>query len=68
MKRCQTLSKRFPACSIGVIGGADGPTAVYVTSRLSPVAIAAGAATAAALIAAVAVGVYRKRRRGLAGR
>lgn len=26
----------FDAASIGIIGGADGPTAIYVTSRLSP--------------------------------
>ncbi len=26
----------FAAASIGIIGGADGPTAIYVTSRLAP--------------------------------
>lgn len=26
----------FDAASIGIIGGADGPTAIYVTSRLAP--------------------------------
>ncbi len=30
------LMRRPEASSIGIIGGADGPTAVYVTSRLSP--------------------------------
>ena len=63
MKRCRTLLKRFPACSIGVISGADGPTAVFAASRLSPAAVAAGVAAAVACIAAVTVGVCRKRRR-----
>lgn len=30
------LMRRPEASSIGIIGGADGPTAVYVASQLSP--------------------------------
>lgn len=32
----EPLFNLFDAASIGIIGGADGPTAIYVTSRLSP--------------------------------
>lgn len=32
----EPLFDLFDAASIGIIGGADGPTAIYVTSRLSP--------------------------------
>lgn len=32
----EPLFTLFDAASIGIIGGADGPTAIYVTSRLSP--------------------------------
>ncbi|MBF9015430.1 MULTISPECIES: sodium ion-translocating decarboxylase subunit beta [unclassified Oceanispirochaeta] len=37
----------FDAASIGIIGGADGPTAIYVASRLSP-----------SLLGAIAVAAY----------
>ncbi|KAF5044978.1 hypothetical protein DSECCO2_486090 [anaerobic digester metagenome] len=37
------------AGSIGIIGGADGPTAVYVAGKLGPFAVAAGLSIAAAL-------------------
>lgn len=37
------------AGSIAIIGGADGPTAVYVAGRLGPLAWAAGLAAAAIL-------------------
>lgn len=62
MKLCKTLFRKFPACSVGVIGGADGPTAVYVTSRPSRLAIIAGGVAAAAFVAAVVAGVAVKSR------
>ncbi len=47
--------------SIGIIGGADGPTAIFVTSSLSIVSII----TIAVVVAAVVVGivVFLKRRK-----
>lgn len=37
------------ASSIGIIGGADGPTAIYVAGKLSPIIIGLGAAVLIAL-------------------
>ena len=44
------------AASIGIIGGADGPTAIYVTHKISRRAFIAGAVALAA--AAVAVMIH----------
>lgn len=35
--------------SIAIIGGADGPTAIYLTSRISPWMLLVGALVAAAI-------------------
>ncbi|MEA5136571.1 MAG: sodium ion-translocating decarboxylase subunit beta [Candidatus Fimivivens sp.] len=42
------------ASSIGIIGGADGPTAIYVAGKLSPIIAVAGIGAAAL----VALGVW----------
>ena len=44
---------RFITTGISVIGGADGPTAIFVTGRPGPV----GLLLAAGLLAAVAAGI-----------
>ncbi len=48
------------ASSIGIIGGADGPTAVYVVGRLWPFILAAGLSIAALL--ALLVWLFLKRK------
>ena len=44
------------ACSIAIIGGADGPTAIYVTQKLSQFAMSKGSHTD--LLSAIAVAAY----------
>lgn len=48
------------ALSIGIIGGADGPTAIFVTSAVSPVLIAG---IAAAVGIAVCIVIIKKRKK-----
>lgn len=45
--------------SVGIIGGADGPTAIFVTSSFSPLSVLLVAAGAVLVVAAVVVAVYR---------
>lgn len=45
---------RFITTGVSVIGGADGPTAIFVTGRPGPV----GLLLAAGLLAAVAAGIW----------
>ena len=46
--RLSTLFDAAQASSIGIIGGADGPTAIFVTSRLAPELLGEHAAGGAA--------------------
>ena len=48
------------SASIGIIGGADGPTAVFITSNVSPL----GLCVLAAVIAGGVLAVYRIFRSG----
>ena len=48
------------ATSVAIIGGADGPTAIFVASKLSPLALTGLCLLAAALIA---FGIYRRAKR-----
>ncbi len=48
------------ASSIGIIGGADGPTAIYVASRMRPLFVAA--ALGAAALIALGVWLFIRRR------
>ncbi len=48
------------AGSIGIIGGADGPTAIYVAGKLWPLILAAGLSVAALL--ALLVWLFLKRK------
>lgn len=50
---CAALWNRGEAGSIGIIGGADGPTAVFVTTNFSPL----GWGVAGLLLLAVIAGV-----------
>ena len=54
---------RRQAASVGIIGGADGPTAIYITSSFSPLAAAAAVAVAAAAALVALVVLARRRRR-----
>lgn len=49
--------------SIGVIGGADGPTAIYVASNPASFIFFAGVIVAAAVICFVAIRAIRKRKK-----
>ncbi len=46
--------------SVGIIGGADGPTAVMVTGELLPVILIAGAIVLVAALIVTAIVVSRK--------
>lgn len=46
--------------SIGIIGGADGPTAIYVTSHFGPTLLLFG--MAALFVAGVLIALYVRRR------
>lgn len=48
------------AHSIGIIGGADGPTAIFVTSTVSP-ALVVGFVAAVAIVACIVI--IKKRRK-----
>ena len=45
--------------SVGIIGGADGPTAIFVTSSLSPLSVLLAAAAALLVAGAVVFAVRR---------
>lgn len=45
--------------SVGIIGGADGPTAIFVTSSLSPLSVLLVAAAAVLVVGAVVFAVHR---------
>lgn len=45
--------------SVGIIGGADGPTAIFVTSSLSPLSALFAAAAALLVAGAVVFAVHR---------
>ena len=45
--------------SVGIIGGADGPTAIFVTSSFSPLSVLLAAAGVLLVVGAVVVAVYR---------
>lgn len=45
--------------SVGIIGGADGPTAIFVTSIFSPRSVLLAAAGALLVVGAVVFAVYR---------
>lgn len=46
------------ASSVGIIGGADGPTAIYVAGKLWPIIVVAGLGAAA--LVALAVWLFLK--------
>ena len=47
--------------SIGIIGGADGPTAIFVTGGISWLAVAAGVVIAAAVIAGAVIFIKNRK-------
>lgn len=48
---CMTPEEK---ASVGIIGGADGPTAIFVTSRIAPAAVAAAVVVLLMIVGAIA--------------
>ena len=59
------LSKTVPAASVGIIGGADGPTAIFLTQRImfSPIFMTMGTAFLAFVGTGIAWLVGRRKNR-----